>query len=117
MVEGGCKTAIGKRLKQTGARWKHRRVEHMAFLRRLAVRRPMGRLLDDGGGIAARFRKLALKELQKTEAIFFLIFLLCLARIRIVSHIQIYTQYLIRGSLETILARIRLVGFPICDRL
>jgi hypothetical protein len=32
MVEGGCKTAIGKRLKQTGARWKHRRVEHMATL-------------------------------------------------------------------------------------
>jgi hypothetical protein len=32
MVEGGCKTAIGKRLKQTGARWKHRRVERMASL-------------------------------------------------------------------------------------
>jgi hypothetical protein len=32
MVEGGCKTVIGKRLKQTGARWKHRRVEHMASL-------------------------------------------------------------------------------------
>ena len=32
MVEGACKTAIGKRLKQTGARWKHRRVEHMAAL-------------------------------------------------------------------------------------
>lgn len=32
MVEGSCKTAIGKRLKQTGARWKHRRVEHMAAL-------------------------------------------------------------------------------------
>ncbi len=32
MVEGSCKTAIGKRLKQTGARWKHRRVEHMASL-------------------------------------------------------------------------------------
>lgn len=32
MVEGGCKTAIGKRLKQTGSRWKHRHVEHMASL-------------------------------------------------------------------------------------
>ena len=32
MVEGGCKTAIGQRLKQTGARWKHRRLEHMAAL-------------------------------------------------------------------------------------
>jgi hypothetical protein len=32
MVEGGCKTAIGKRLKQTGARWKIRRLEHMASL-------------------------------------------------------------------------------------
>jgi hypothetical protein len=32
MVEGGCKRVIGKRLKQTGARWKHRRVEHMAAL-------------------------------------------------------------------------------------
>jgi hypothetical protein len=32
MVEGACKTAIGKRLKQTGARWRHRRVEHMAAL-------------------------------------------------------------------------------------
>jgi hypothetical protein len=32
MVEGGCKTAIGKRLKQTGARWRHRRVERMASL-------------------------------------------------------------------------------------
>ena len=32
MVEGACKTAIGKRLKQTAARWKHRRVEHMAAL-------------------------------------------------------------------------------------
>ena len=32
MVEGGCKTAIGKRLKQTGARWKARRVERMASL-------------------------------------------------------------------------------------
>lgn len=32
MVEGACKTAVGKRLKQTGARWRHRRVEHMAAL-------------------------------------------------------------------------------------
>ncbi len=32
MVEGGCRTAIGLRLKQTGARWKVRRVEHMAAL-------------------------------------------------------------------------------------
>ena len=32
MVEGACKTAIGKRLKQTGARWRHRRVERMASL-------------------------------------------------------------------------------------
>lgn len=32
MVEGSCKTAVGKRLKQTGARWKCRRVEHMAAL-------------------------------------------------------------------------------------
>jgi hypothetical protein len=32
MVEGSCKTAIGKRLKQTGARWRYRRVEHMAAL-------------------------------------------------------------------------------------
>jgi hypothetical protein len=32
MVEGACKTAIGKRLKQTGARWRCRRVEHMAAL-------------------------------------------------------------------------------------
>lgn len=32
MVEGACKTAIGKRLKQTGARWRYRRVEHMAAL-------------------------------------------------------------------------------------
>jgi hypothetical protein len=30
MVEGACKTAIGKRLKQTGARWKVRRRERMA---------------------------------------------------------------------------------------
>lgn len=32
MVEGACKTAIGQRLKQTGARWRYRRVEHMAAL-------------------------------------------------------------------------------------
>lgn len=32
MVEGACKTAIGRRLKQTGARWRYRRVEHMAAL-------------------------------------------------------------------------------------
>ena len=32
MVEGACKTAIGKRLKQTGAWWKVRRLERMAAL-------------------------------------------------------------------------------------
>jgi hypothetical protein len=32
MVEGACKTAIGRRLKQTGARWKVRRRERMAAL-------------------------------------------------------------------------------------
>jgi hypothetical protein len=32
MVEGACKTAIGLRLKQTGARWKVRRLERMAAL-------------------------------------------------------------------------------------
>jgi hypothetical protein len=32
MVEGACKTAIGRRLKQTGARWKVRRLERMATL-------------------------------------------------------------------------------------
>jgi hypothetical protein len=32
MVEGACKTAIGHRLKQTGARWKVRRLERMAAL-------------------------------------------------------------------------------------
>ena len=32
MVEGACKTAIGKRLKQTGARWRARRLERMAAL-------------------------------------------------------------------------------------
>jgi hypothetical protein len=32
MVEGACKTAIGRRLKQTGARWRIRRVERLASL-------------------------------------------------------------------------------------
>ncbi|WP_168222228.1 hypothetical protein [Aquisphaera giovannonii] len=32
MVEGACKTAVGRRLKQTGARWKVRRLERMASL-------------------------------------------------------------------------------------
>jgi hypothetical protein len=32
MVEGACKTAIGLRLKQTGARWRVRRLERMATL-------------------------------------------------------------------------------------
>lgn len=32
MVEGACKQVIGRRLKQTGARWKVRRVERMATL-------------------------------------------------------------------------------------
>lgn len=32
MVEGACKTVIGRRLKQTGARWRIRRVERMASL-------------------------------------------------------------------------------------
>ena len=32
MVEGACKTAVGKRLKQTGARWRVRRLERMASL-------------------------------------------------------------------------------------
>jgi hypothetical protein len=32
MVEGACKTAIGRRLKQTGARWRVRRLERMAAL-------------------------------------------------------------------------------------
>ena len=32
MVEGACKTAIGTRRRQTGARWKDRRVAHMAAL-------------------------------------------------------------------------------------
>jgi hypothetical protein len=32
MVEGACKTAIGRRLKQTGARWKVRRLERIAAL-------------------------------------------------------------------------------------
>jgi len=32
IVEGACKTVIGRRLKQTGARWRIRRVERMASL-------------------------------------------------------------------------------------
>jgi len=32
MVEGACKTAIGRRLKQTGARWRLARLESMAAL-------------------------------------------------------------------------------------
>jgi hypothetical protein len=32
MVEGSCKTVVGLRLKQTGARWRTRRVERMASL-------------------------------------------------------------------------------------
>jgi hypothetical protein len=32
MVEGSCKTVVGLRLKQTGARWRIRRVERMASL-------------------------------------------------------------------------------------
>jgi hypothetical protein len=32
MVEGACKQVVGRRLKQTGARWKVRRVERMATL-------------------------------------------------------------------------------------
>lgn len=32
LVEGACKQVIGRRLKQTGARWKVRRVERMAAL-------------------------------------------------------------------------------------
>ena len=32
LVEGACKTVVGRRLKQTGARWKVRRVERMASL-------------------------------------------------------------------------------------
>lgn len=32
LVEGSCKQVIGRRLKQTGARWKVRRVERMAVL-------------------------------------------------------------------------------------
>jgi hypothetical protein len=31
-VEGGCKNMIGRRLKQTGARWRVRRVNRMAGL-------------------------------------------------------------------------------------
>lgn len=32
LVEGACKTVVGRRLKQTGARWRIRRVENMAVL-------------------------------------------------------------------------------------
>jgi hypothetical protein len=32
MVEGACKTVVGKRLKQTGARWRVRHAEHMVAL-------------------------------------------------------------------------------------
>jgi hypothetical protein len=32
MVEGACQQVIGRRLKQTGARWKVRRVERLATL-------------------------------------------------------------------------------------
>ena len=32
MVEGACKTAVGLRLKQTGARWRVKRLERMAAL-------------------------------------------------------------------------------------
>jgi hypothetical protein len=32
LVEGACKTVVGRRLKQTGARWRVRRVERMATL-------------------------------------------------------------------------------------
>ena len=32
MVEGACKTAVGLRLKQTGSRWRVRRLERMAAL-------------------------------------------------------------------------------------
>jgi hypothetical protein len=32
MVEGACKTAVGQRLKQTGARWRIKRLERMAAL-------------------------------------------------------------------------------------
>ncbi|WP_162668358.1 hypothetical protein [Gemmata massiliana] len=32
LVEGACKQVIGRRLKQTGARWKVRRAERMAAL-------------------------------------------------------------------------------------
>ena len=32
LVEGSCKQVVGRRLKQTGARWKVRRVERMATL-------------------------------------------------------------------------------------
>jgi hypothetical protein len=32
LIEGACKTVVGRRLKQTGARWRVRRVERMASL-------------------------------------------------------------------------------------
>src|SRR5205807_7095379 len=32
LVEGACKQVVGRRLKQTGARWRVRRVERMAAL-------------------------------------------------------------------------------------
>ena len=32
MVEGACKTVVGKRLKQTGARWRVRHAEQMVAL-------------------------------------------------------------------------------------
>ena len=32
MVEGACKTVVGKRLKQTGARWRVRHAERMVAL-------------------------------------------------------------------------------------
>ena len=32
MVEGACKTVVGRRLKQTGARWRVRRANRMATL-------------------------------------------------------------------------------------
>lgn len=36
MVEDSCKTVVGRRRKQTGARWRVRRVERMASLCRVA---------------------------------------------------------------------------------
>lgn len=32
MIEGACKTVVGKRLKQTGARWRVRHAEQMTAL-------------------------------------------------------------------------------------